>query len=46
MPYITDGTGYITTEKRNKKAIREYNEAMPLTWKKVWNVWSVQGVKP
>ena len=41
MPYIADDA-VTSQQKETKKAIREYNETMPLNWKKVWNVWNVQ----
>ena len=41
MPYISD-EAVMAQQKGIKKAIREYNEAMPFEPEKVWSVWSVQ----
>ena len=40
MAYISDDA-VVAQQKETKKAVREYNEAMPFDPEKGWNVWNV-----
>lgn len=41
MAYISDDA-VVAQQKETKKAVREYNEAMPFDPERVWNIWNAQ----